>query len=279
MKFSIKDNLIENKYFGILNPNSEDFLMPYEKDLGIKPSNDIIYKYNNIGFRCDDFIKTHNGLHILFAGCSETEGASNKIEDVWSYILYNKIKELVPVSGYYNVGKAGLTISAVVMNIFQYVYDYGIPDYIFVQFPDQTRYVTWSEQDGLYPKYQVLGDNVSDIKWDIFFTKHKEPEVLNVNILYNYLLLKNLIQFCKINGIKLIWSSWHSPSIEKFSSNTDMLDGYIDTSTLNKEHWDIKIKDLKARDGYHFGRGFHKIWANKFYEEFLNDQNNKKNNS
>lgn len=274
MKFSIKDNLIENKYFGILNPNSEDFLMPYEKDLGIKPSHEITYKYNNIGFRCDDFVKTHDGLHMLFAGCSETEGASNKIEDVWSYILYNKIKEVIPVSGYYNVGKAGLTISAVVMNIFQYMYDYGMPDYIFVQFPDQTRYVTWSEEDGLYPKYQVLGDNVSDIKWDIFFTKHKEPEVLNINILYNYLLLKNLIQFCHINNIKLIWSSWHSPSIEKFSSNTSMLDGYIDTSTLNKEHWDIKIKDLKARDGYHFGRGFHKIWATKFYEAFLNDKNN-----
>lgn len=279
MKFSISSNFIENKYFGILNPNTEDLLMPYEKDLGINPEPNLVYSYNNFGFRCDDFVKNHNGLHILFAGCSETEGAANKLEDVWSHILYSKIKESEQTSGYYNVGKAGLTISAIVMNILQYINDFGSPDYIFVQLPDQTRYVTWSPEDGFYPKYQVLGDNVSNIEWDIFFTKHDDPEILNINILYNYLLLKNLIQFCKINNISLIWSSWHHPSIEKFSSDTSLLEGYINTSTLNKEHWDIKIKDLKARDGYHFGRGFHKIWANQFYKEFLNDKDHKKNNS
>lgn len=279
MKFRISSNFTENKYFGILNPNTEDFLMPYEKDLGVDPDPSLVYSYNNFGFRCEDFVKNHNGLHILFAGCSETEGAANKLEDTWSHILYSKIKKSEDMSGYYNVGKAGLTISAIVMNIFQYIDDFGLPDCIFVQFPDQTRYVTWSQEDGFYPKYQVLGDNVSNIEWDIFFTKHDDPKALNINILYNYLLLKNLIQFCKINSIRLIWSSWHHPSIEKFSSDTSLLDGYINTSTLNKEHWDIKIKDLKARDGYHFGRGFHKIWADQFYKEFLNDKDHKKNNS
>ena len=37
--------------------------------------NDITYKYNNYGFRCDDFTDwRENPIRILFAGCSMTEG-------------------------------------------------------------------------------------------------------------------------------------------------------------------------------------------------------------
>jgi hypothetical protein len=266
------------RYFGRTKPNYEEEIMFYEKDLNIKPDERITYKYNNEGFRCDDFTKKKSGMHILFGGCSETEGASNSLEDVWANVLYHKIKENNDVAGYYNVGKAGLTVAGVVMNVFQYAYDYGCPDYIFLQLPDQTRYVTWSESMGWYPKYQVSDSEIdNDIDTEHFFKNHESPEVIKVNILFNYFLLRNLIQFCKINNIKLIWSTWHAPTARTITDSVANLDGYINTSNFDKDYWDIRIKDLRARDGYHFGRGFHKIWAEKFYEEFLYDKNNKKN--
>lgn len=274
--FSIDD---VQRYFGILKPNIEENILWYEKELNVDEKNPIIYKYNNEGFRCDDFGIKKNGMHILFGGCSETEGAANKLEDVWAHVLYKKINDVHELSGYYNVGKSGLTISGVIMNVFQYIYDYGCPEYIFLQFPDQIRYITWSESSGIHPRYPVLGEQVDYIKWDMFFKEHDQPELLNVNIFYNYLLLKNLIQFCSINKINLIWSSWSHPTAKNLIKKLGNDYGYVDTSNYDKENWNIKIKDLKARDGIHLGRGFHQIWANRFYEEFLNDQNNKKNNS
>ena len=274
------DISLVKRYFGRIKRNYEEKLMFYEKDMDIKSDESITYKYNNEGFRCDDFTKEKSGLHILFGGCSETEGSSNKLEDVWANVLFNKIKEGNKVSGYYNVGKAGLTVSGVVMNIFQYAYDYGCPDYIFLQLPDQTRYITWSESLGWYPKYQVKDTDVyNDIDNEHFFKNHEAPEVIKVNILFNYLLLRNLMQFCKINNITLIWSTWHAPTARAILDSGSNLDGYVNTSNFNKDYWDIKLNDLRARDGYHFGRGFHRVWEENFYEEFLDAKNNQKTNS
>jgi hypothetical protein len=274
------DISLSKRYFGRIKRNYEEKVMFYEKDMDIESDESITYKYNNEGFRCDDFTREKSGLHILFGGCSETEGSSNRLEDVWANVLYNKIKEQNEVAGYYNVGKAGLTVSGVVMNIFQYAYDYGCPDYIFLQLPDQTRYITWSESKGWYPKYQVKDADIhNNIDNEHFFKNHESPEIIKVNMLFDYLLLRNLIHFCKINNIKLIWSTWHAPTARAMSYSVINFGGYVNTSNFNKDYWDIKLNDLRARDGYHFGRGFHKVWAEKFYEEFLDAKNNKKTDS
>lgn len=274
MDFGHKENVLSKRYFGELKPNFQEEILFYEKDLGIKGTDNIVYKYNNEGFRCDDFTKDIEGLHILFAGCSETEGAANELKDVWAHVLYSKIKETQNVAGYYNVGKAGLTASAIIMNVFQYMHDYGYPDYIFLHLPDQARYVTWSEDNGYHPKYQVRGEEIDKYGKDIFFKNHENLEVMKVNILYNFFLLKNLIQVCKKNNIKLIWSTWHPDTIKLLVPGLDGLEGYIETGNNTRDAWDIKLNELKARDGWHFGKGFHKLWAKKFYEEFLNVQNN-----
>ena len=39
------------------------------------------YKYNDMFFRSDNFITSHDGLHILFSGCSESEGVGDNIEN------------------------------------------------------------------------------------------------------------------------------------------------------------------------------------------------------
>ena len=271
-----KDSFFSSGYFGELSPYSEEDLRYHEKGIGIKSNDKAFYKYNNIGFRCDDFVKYHEGLHILFAGCSETEGVANKSEDVWAKVLYNKIKEDNDVSGYYNVGKSGLTLSLVILNIFQYINDYGVPDYIFLQAPDQIRVVSWSKDKGIYPLYQNKKQlPINSAELEDFFENNLSAVDLNLNAFFNKFIMRTLVQFCKINSVKLIWSTWN-PS----SYGIDLLDketGYIPTEPSGKDHWGIKIEDLIARDGYHLGKGFHKIWADKFYRRFISDQNDKKN--
>jgi hypothetical protein len=92
MSFQFDSNFLKNNYFGLLKPDTEENLLFYEKETA--PNQDpIVYKYNNKGFRCEDFTTDRKGMHILFGGCSETEGAANLLEDVWAKVLYNKIKE------------------------------------------------------------------------------------------------------------------------------------------------------------------------------------------
>lgn len=269
-----ENNLFDKKYYGKLEPNTEEANLFYEKDLNLKTEDLISYKYNNEGFRCDDFSKEKNGLHVLFAGCSETEGAANKIEDVWAYVLYNKIKENHPIAGYYNVGKSGLTVSGIIMNVFQYIYDYGYPDYIFLHLPDQTRYISWNEENSYHPKYKVPEEQIDQYGKDLYFKNHDNLPVMKINLLYNYFLLKVLIQVCELNNTKLIWSTWHTDTVRWLIPELKNLNGYIDSGQDTKDAWDIKLNELKARDGWHFGKGFHKLWARKFYEAFLNDKNN-----
>jgi hypothetical protein len=277
MAFEFNVDFFKDRYFGELKPNVEENIMFYEKQLEID-GDAVVYKYNNKGFRCDDFTKDIDGMHILFGGCSETEGAANLLEDTWANILYNKIKESNDVAGYYNVGKAGLTTSTVIMNVFQYIYEYGCPDYIFLYLPDQARHITWSEDRGFYPTYESRGIDIGEIEWKKFFNQTRGPEAVNINILYTHFLFKILNQFCETNNIKLFWSTWHEPSSLPDIVGEDLFAGYVPTFPLTKEYWNIKIKDLKARDGYHYGKGFHNVWAEKFYEVFLNDKNNKTNN-
>lgn len=279
-----KDFFFSAGYFGRLNPNSEEDLLYHEKWIGIKSDDKSFYKYNNLGFRCDDFKKTHDGMHVLFGGCSETEGSSNALEDVWAKVLYNKIKEDNDVSGYYNVGKSGLTLSLAILNIFQYINDYGVPDYIFLQAPDQLRVVSWSKDKGIHPLYQSKYENnyknkkqstVNLPDLEDFVENNLSAVDLNLNAFFNKFMIRTLIQFCKINSINFIWSTWHPSSYEVDILNEDS--GYVSTEQSGKDHWGVKIKDLVARDGYHLGKGFHKIWADKFYGRFIYDQNNKKN--
>ena len=49
------------------------------------------YNLNEDYFRSDNFKKEHDGLHILFSGCSESEGVGANIEYAWTHILYKKI--------------------------------------------------------------------------------------------------------------------------------------------------------------------------------------------
>ena len=87
VKFNDKtfDSLIfSDDFISNYQSNTEITILEYEKKLNVVDDGSIIYKYNNHGMRCEDFKVLHEGKHILFAGCSYTEGASIEIENLWS---------------------------------------------------------------------------------------------------------------------------------------------------------------------------------------------------
>ena len=70
----------------------------YKKDFIFKNepasnSNDEYEKKNLQGFRSDNFKNNNINLHILFNGCSNTEGYGLLLEETCSKKLYNKIFE------------------------------------------------------------------------------------------------------------------------------------------------------------------------------------------
>lgn len=240
-------------------------------------------EFNNLEYRCDEFKKEHDGKHILFMGCSETQGSNHGLDEAWAYILYTKIAKDEKLSGYFNISQTGHGIPFQILTMMQYIDNYGKPDEIIFLTPDGTRsFIMYdNRKNGTYQLSPVnmaycIDENIEN------FT---ENELLNVNF-NSILLMKFLESFCKQSKIELIWSTYNSDfsyiiekmnfnnyfslNIEKFNKNLlNEFDKYADKSKS------IEYNLLKS-DG-HKGLVFHNYWAEKFYDKRKYEKNNKKN--
>lgn len=96
----------------------------------------VIYQYNNEYYRCDDFTDIHKGLHILFAGCSDSEGVGGNIEDSWTYQVFKNIKVNKDISGFFSIARAGFGWQKIISNFLIYISKYGKPDIFMVMMPN-----------------------------------------------------------------------------------------------------------------------------------------------
>ncbi|MFY9331754.1 MAG: hypothetical protein WAO41_08770 [Candidatus Nanopelagicales bacterium] len=136
-----------------------------------------MFSVNSNGLRCDEFKTSHDGAHILFAGCSITFGDGMFEEYAWAKKTYDKIASTTPTSGYYNVAVPGFNHAQIYSQIFKYISKYGNPDYLFINWPDLRRLVD--------------------------FGISKEALTATVHAMQLSLEL-----YCKSNNIKLIAFSW-----------------------------------------------------------------------
>lgn len=137
--------------------------------------NNILYRSNNYGYRCDDFVDQHNKKHIIFSGCSMTAGNGLEEFETWPRFLYDDLNKNNDYSGYFNLAISGHTVEKIINNLFKYFRLFGNPQIIFLLLPPIDR-----EQQ-----------NVDHEK--LFF--------------YNYLKLD---QYCLTNKIELITTFWES---------------------------------------------------------------------
>lgn len=287
LKFNDKtfDNLIfSDDFISNYQSNTQTTILEYEKKLGVIDDKSILYKYNNYGMRCEDFKVNHEGKHILFAGCSYTEGASIEIENVWSKIVYENILNNENASGYFSISRSGAGIHLIWKNILNYIKKFGIPDNLFILIPNIYRYFIWDDDIKTWSP-RPYAYNIPNVFEYIKEPKHhKNPDISNEKkldiLFYTLYLMQEIESFCKILGISLIWSSWSTEDSEIFEKS-NLYKNYLNinknTNMINyciKNKISLNKKDLVCRDGIHHGKSFHKFWAYKFYEEYQRIKDN-----
>jgi hypothetical protein len=215
---------------------------------------------NSLNFRSDEFTNKHNGLHILFSGCSITQGVGLLEEEIWAKKLYNKISKNEKCSGYFNLAISATGLCDQVINIFKYFNIYGDPNFIFLNIPNPHRFYFYDK-------------NFEKIR-NAFFEKEDEKFIEFIYEQY-YMMLEI---YCKKNNIKLISFSYRDNLQNNFFKNfktfykintkekQDFIFNYIQKNKKNK-YAEI------ARDGDHPGEAYHEYWSNFIYEIYKKNKN------
>jgi len=231
------------------------------------------YKVNSNNYRCDEFLTSHKGKHVLFSGCSNTYGIGLKKEEIWAYKVYNEINKIESSSGYFNIGLNGNNIINSILNIFKYCKKFGNPDIIFINLPCHSRFFDFEKNDMTYK-----------IK---SYNNFYENYYINKLTIYNYYFM--LEQYCKTNKIQLLSFTWNLYDNYHFNRNKKIFIKstndtfkeynfetfyYIEKDTLDNDLFLLKQKhdnlffDI-ARDNKHRGNGIHLYWSNFIYNKYL----------
>lgn len=214
------------------------------------------YVANSRGLRSDEFGLEHDGLHVLFAGCSITFGDSMMLENTWAYKTYSMLSNVGHVSGYYNVGINGGTILQVIAQVFKYIKEFGKPDVVFLNLPDIER---------------ETGHDQS-------------PERILEAISGAYI---GLSEYCKLAGIELYAFTWDqkankNPMItydgkdprlvfDNFYTFDVIKDRHQHMFQYQQSHQDSVYHDymLKAFDYVHPGIAEHDFYASFIFNKFI----------
>lgn len=234
-----------------------------------------LYLFNSTGLRCDEFTKTHNGLHVLFAGCSVTSGEGLFLEDSWSYKVYAEISKNKKTSGYFNIAFPGASYMDILNQIFVYVSIYGMPDIIFINFPEIQREYPYMSTKSLFTKIDQT-------------TMDDPKTILNTDrinlLIYNY--YQALVQICKKTNSKLYSFSWDSmPHGKTFFFNFDprehfdnfyridfdKMQNYLFEFEQNNKNHQLKDFFLFGFDEEHPGIAMHDFYYKFIYEIYQKD--------
>jgi hypothetical protein len=240
----------------------------------------VLYEYNKDFFRCDNFTDKHNGPHILFAGCSESEGVGAPIDTVWTKVLLSTLgKDL----GFYSIARAGFGWQKVITNFMVYVEKYGVPSYLFILLPNIGRFFEWDNENNKFLYVQRYPNNSDPEKRQTggieMPTENFKEEVLTkqehrrsfVDFAISWKLFE---KYCEAIGTKMIWSSWDyeenkNYEISKVSKNYIPLsqEGLFEFIKSKRPDGKMDKFDISRRDG-HGGILVNEYWAMSFKAEF-----------
>jgi hypothetical protein len=265
-----------NEVFNQLKNEKQEFLLTgevlyeqYEQDDSVR------YYFNSLGFRSDEFTKNHDGEHVVFAGCSETEGAGGNLDSNWAHIIYTKISQTKKLSGFFNLGMSGWGHEPIISNIMSYINEYGKPDKIYILFPNIGRYLKWEEHDGNleYYNYLVTPPYKSIDGEDHYYLNECVTIEEHRRLLVNFTLIVRLFEeYCISNNIELVWSTWDqidAKNYQKIGTFKKFIK-MIQATEFVKNNKDFFIENIKIqknwdrkRDGHH-GYLYHYIWSHQF---------------
>lgn len=246
---------------------------------GVVDDGKVIYNYNSDFFRCDEFSKEVSTPHILFAGCSETEGIGGNVEDAWPSMFLNNIKD--QNKNLYCIARSGWGWEMIIDNIRQYIDRYSKPEYLFILLPNVSRRFEWDTNiKGDYCYWQRYPLFEGDIDGEKNSGEYFDSTIITNNEYFECLIRfmvswRLFLDYCKQLDIKVLWSTWFYPDRENLESLKMLDDSYVEMKSeeeiefiQNKylNGWQKTNTDLKKRDG-HSGILRNLYWSEKFYME------------
>jgi hypothetical protein len=218
---------------------------------------DITYKHNSEGFRCDEFDDWQNhSIRILFAGCSLTEGVGLPLEHTWAKIFHSKVCNLVDKEiPFWSIARGATGIDHMVRYMNYYLPRLR-PHLIISYVPFSERRERWFN-DFFGPWSNESLSNEAKVLLDEKFVLYQTE--------------KNLTM------IDLMLEKYQSSMICSTVDYQFKLD-YMNLQNIYQCTDFIHRKDL-ARDGIHAGPNTNKAFANLLFNHFKDvifDKVNKK---
>jgi hypothetical protein len=236
------------------------------------------YTFNKNGFRSQHF-KTLNkdNVNVVFIGCSNTLGQGLPDRLQWTTQVETKIKELNPAKTVeaYNLGHVGLSIIQSLRLLKSFIFQYGVPDYVFFLAPDTARSVKYHpgiEKMGKFPldSRNITAEDPYLRKFTLEFC-HEDAIFTAVNE------LQWLELYCAAAGIRLVWSTWYEAELDILNKlpwkDFLMLDRNFDAVRISADPTPYyeNVNNLPywkaARDDAHSGSCWTTYIAKSFSEE------------
>ena len=276
-KNEIVNALFFNELDKTIRKPEEEFIAAGEftNSKKIKFDDTIRYSYNSFGFRSDEFTSVHNGDHVLFAGCSATEGVGGSLESCWSYMTYSHLLKNSKLSGFFNVARHGWGYDIIISNIMSYINNYGKPDKIFILFPNIGRFYKWKEQNKdveIFQYYGSMPNSAEDIEPESTWKRKITTEEQRSNFIVFTMLIKLFEDYCATNNIQLAWSTWDDEDAVNYK-NAKIFKNFIempDPEVFIKSNIDFFLKNIEPRDDWerkrdgHLGYLYHYLWSKGF---------------
>ena len=242
-------------------------------DLALERTKTYSYKYNNQGFRCDEFTSTSE-LPIVFLGCSHTSGVGLEIQDVWSNVLIKKIKDYTGKKiPFWNLAIPGSSIDRQSSFLQKYIHKLN-PKLIFFSVPGMYRREIILENKVIVyvPNWQEYAEYSDSLQRKL--TK-ADPTFMDEGYAAfesykNLMLINTLARFkeSKIHyhiGIENQENTWsNNPDCNIIQTICDRL------SNFNNLDITFNHRDM-ARDGMHLGKISHRRFAENVFEK-IKDQ-------
>lgn len=251
------------KYYATDDPK---FWSPHpDKYINRERAKTYTYKFNDHGFRCDDFSKSSE-YPILFLGCSNTCGVGLEIENTWQYILLDKIttytEKKIPL---WSLATAGSSIDKQALLLEKHI-DTLQPRFIFFLIPNIYRRLICLNNEfveylpahrfGLW-RPKAVEKKVG--KFDSAFTEEDFAAFES----YKNLLLIN--QLATKHGSTVYWDSWCD------DSDYNILKAICDQLSQFQILQIPVVSGLCARDGAHAGFETNRRFAEDTFEKIKND--------
>lgn len=114
-----------------------------------KKTKSIKYKWNQEGYRCDEFYKKSD-FKTLVVGSSVSLGTGLKLEETYAYRFFKSIANQLGLSdfAFFNLSDGGATNAYITRSLIEYL-DFLNPDLILIQFAEVWRY-EYVDHEGNY---------------------------------------------------------------------------------------------------------------------------------